>query len=64
MKKFERIKKIIIKVSQNFTFDRHINIFDLDPNAEVDENGIFTVDEKGSRKYLVKKRSNSSAGGV
>ncbi|CAB0043579.1 unnamed protein product [Trichogramma brassicae] len=42
---------------------RHINLFDLDPSADVDADGIYTVDDKtGARKYLFKKRSASSAG--
>ncbi|XP_023318464.1 protein unc-80 homolog isoform X2 [Trichogramma pretiosum] len=42
---------------------RHINLYDLDPSADVDADGIYTVDDKtGARRYLFKKRSASSAG--
>jgi hypothetical protein len=34
--------------------------FDLDQNAEIGTDGCYTIDDRGTRKFLFKKRSTSS----
>lgn len=43
-----------------FNIFRHIHQSDLDEHADIGGDTCYTVDDKGTRKFLFKKRSTSS----